>query len=227
MKAATVSSTKSNRKVALGKLAAEDMALTVASEAASAVLSNIAFDTALPAPSTDIVSELNNIDFQKMIGGPLQACVNAQVASSLASVDFIKTIGFKEVDGKSELVMVDFSHERNDVKADGTADKKTVNVKVPLIAMVQIPSLRIEFVEINFNVKINSVETATRSTTLGATVDVSGGWGPVKFKVSGSAQRSSSTGIKVEKEYLLNVKVRAVQDEMPAGLEKIFGLLSA
>jgi hypothetical protein len=35
------------------------------------------------APSTDLVSELNNIDFRKMIGGPLQAAVDAQVASAL------------------------------------------------------------------------------------------------------------------------------------------------
>jgi hypothetical protein len=37
-------------------------------------------------PSTNFSSEFNSIDFQKMIGGPLQACVNAQVASSLATV---------------------------------------------------------------------------------------------------------------------------------------------
>jgi hypothetical protein len=54
----------------------------------------------LKAPSTNFSSELNNIDFQKMIGGPLQACVNAQVASSLATVDFINSVGFAEVNGK-------------------------------------------------------------------------------------------------------------------------------
>ena len=54
----------------------------------------------------------------------------------------------------------------------------------------------------------------------------SGGWGPVKFKVDVSYKRTSSTGIKVEKEYSLGVKVRATNDEMPAGLEKVLGLLS-
>ena len=31
------------------------------------------------APSVNLTSELNNIDFRKMIGGPLQAAVDAQV----------------------------------------------------------------------------------------------------------------------------------------------------
>ena len=181
----------------------------------------------LRAPSTNFTSELNNIDFQKMIGGPLQACVNAQVASSLATVDFINQVGFAEVNGKKELVMVDFSHTRNDVNADGTAKKTEVSIKVPLLAMLPIPSLRIEHVVIDFNVKLNSVETSKVEQSIGVNTEISAGWGPVKFKVSASFQRKSTTGVEVRKEYALNVNVKAVQDEIPAGLEKILNMLAA
>ena len=181
----------------------------------------------LRAPSTNFTSELNNIDFQKMIGGPLQACVNAQVASSLATVDFINQVGFVEVNGKKELLMVDFSHTRNDVNADGTANKTEVSIKVPLLAMLPIPSLRIEHVTIDFNVKLNSVETSKVEQSIGVNTEVSAGWGPVKFKVSASFQRKSTTGVEVRKEYALNVNVKAVQDEIPAGLEKILNMLAA
>ena len=61
----------------------------------------------------------------------------------------------------------------------------------------------------------------------GINAGASGGWGPVKFKVDVSYKRSSSTGIKVEKEYSLAVKVRATNDEMPAGLEKVLGMLGS
>ncbi len=175
-------------------------------------------------PSTNLTAELNNIDFKKMIGGPLQAAIDAQITSSMATVTFIKEVGFNS---NGELVMVDFSHKRKDVKADGTADEKDIAIKVPLLAMLPIPSLRIEHVTIDFNVKLNSVETAQTSTALGINADVSGGWGPVKFKVSASYQRKSSTGVEVKKEYALNVNVKAVQDEMPAGLEKILNILAA
>lgn len=181
------------------------------------------------AISTNLVSELNNIDFKKMIGGPLQAAVDAQVASSLATVNFINSVGFTEPasGGARELVMVDFSHSRKDVDADGNPVEKTVNIKVPLLAMLPIPSLRIEHVIIDFNVKLNSVETSQVSSTLGVNAEVSGGWGPVNFKVSASYQRKATTGVEVKKEYALNVNVKAVQDEIPAGLEKILNMLAA
>ena len=180
------------------------------------------------APTTNFSSELNNIDFRKMIGGPLQACVDAQVSSSMATVDFINKVGFSvDANGKKELVMVDFSHTRKDLDAEGKEVIKAVNIKVPLLAMLPIPSLRIEHAIIVFNVKLNSVETASVSDSLGIKASVSGGFGPISFKVSASYQRQSSTGVKVEKEYALNINVKCVQDEIPAGLEKILGMLAA
>ncbi|MFZ1677113.1 MAG: DUF2589 domain-containing protein [Saprospiraceae bacterium] len=184
----------------------------------------------LKAPNTNLTSELNNIDFRKMIGGPLQAVVDAQVAASLATINFINEVGFtKPTDPATprELVMVDFTHTRKDVKADGTADDKVINIKIPLLAMLPIPSLRIEHVIIDFNVKLNSVETSTVSTDIGVNAEVKGGWGPVSFKVSASYQRKSTTGVEVKKEYALNINVKAVQDEIPAGLEKILNMLAA
>ena len=179
-------------------------------------------------PSTNLTAELNNIDFRKMIGGPLQAAVDAQVASSLATINFINTVGFStDSTGKRELVMVDFTHTRNDVDAEGKAVKTETFVRVPLLAMLPIPSLRIEHVTIDFNVKLNSVESSTTSDALGVNAEVKGGWGPVSFKVSASYQRKTATNVEVKKEYALNVNVKAVQDEIPAGLDKILSMLAA
>jgi hypothetical protein len=91
--------------------------------------------------------------------------------------------------------------------------------------MLPIPSLRIESVDINFNAKLNSVQTTEVKDELKVGVEAKAGWGPVSFKVTASYQRSSTTGFKVEKEFTLNVRVKAVQDEIPAGLEKILNLL--
>lgn len=184
------------------------------------------------ALSTNLTSELNNIDFRKMIGGPLQAAVDAQVASSLASVNFINEVGFRSIDpddpnSKRELVMVDFTHTRKDVDANGVETTKESFIKVPLLAMLQIPSLRIDHVEIIFNVKLNSVETSSVSDKLDIGLELKGGWGPVRLKVSMAYQRKTAQGVEVKKEYALNVNVKAVQDEIPAGLEKILNMLAA
>lgn len=187
--------------------------------------------TAPAGPSSlapNFAAEIGAIDFKKMISGPLQACVDAQVASSLACVEFINAVGFKtDANGDKELVMVDFTHEKTDVDSAGNPVVKKTFIKVPLLAMVQVPSLRIEHVIIDFNVKLSSVETANTSTSIGVDASAQGGWGPVNFKVSASFKRTSSTGIKVEREYALNVNVKAVQDEIAPGLSKILELLAA
>ena len=222
-----------SKKLPIQRSASRPTSDEVASQLAGAIdaVGRLAGATPPAAPpSTDLVAELNNIDFRKMIGGPLQAAVDAQVASSLATVDFINTVGFTAPDpqtGKRDLVMVDFSHKRSDVDASGTAVPKEIFIKVPLLAMLPIPSLRIEHVTIDFNVKLNSVESASTSDDLGVNAEIKAGWGPVSFKVSASYQRKTATNVEVKKEYSLNVNVKAVQDEIPAGLEKILNLLAA
>jgi len=167
----------------------------------------------------DLVDQLNNIDFRMMIGGPLQAAIDAQVASSMATINFIKQVGFDE---NGEIRTVEFKYKKT--KSDGTAEDATIDV--PLLSMLPIPSLRIDSVDINFNAKLNSVQTTEVKDELKVGVEAKAGWGPVSFKVTASYQRSSTTGYKVEKEFTLNVRVKAVQDEIPAGLEKILNLLA-
>ena len=213
---------------------AQDGAAEVAQDAAELAMrtADAMADRALAGPraatpTTNFTSELNNIDFRKMIGGPLQAAVDAQVASSLATIDFINKVGFSGEGDSRELVMVDFSHKRKDVDSTGAEVTKDVALRVPLLAMLPIPSLRIEQVVIDFNVKLNSVESSSTSDALGVDAEVKAGWGPVSFKVSASYQRKTATNVEVKKEYALNVNVKAVQDEMPPGLEKVLGMLSA
>ena len=193
-----------------------------------AAMSSVRATVGPQTPTTNFSSELNAIDFKKMIGGPLQAAVDAQVASALATVSFINEIGFTKPDddGKRELVYADFTHNAITTGADGKTEKKEKTIKIPLLAMLPIPSLRIEHVEIDFKVKLNSVETSEVSDKIDIGAEVAGGWGPVKFKVTAAYQRQSATGVKVEKEYALDVRVKAVQDEMPAGLERILGMLA-
>jgi hypothetical protein len=47
----------------------------------------------------------------------------------------------------------------------------------------------------------------------------------VNLKVSTSYQKNTQSGSKVDRTYSMAVHIRAVQDEMPAGLERILGIL--
>ena len=44
---------------------------------------------------SNLVQELNSLDFSVYIGGPLQAAVDAQHAASMSQVNFIQQVGFE------------------------------------------------------------------------------------------------------------------------------------
>lgn len=198
--------------------------------------------TTSDASNADFAAELGSIDFATVIGGPLDACVKAQSNASISTVSFINEVGFESTDpndpaSPKKLRMADFKYKKNvpnpdfdDQQPESNSNSKTiqqdVELSVPFIALLNVPCFRIESCEVDFNVKLNSTYTKNVSSDFGINAGASGGFGPVKFSVNVSYKRSSSTGIKVEKEYSLGVKVRATNDEMPAGLEKVLGLLA-
>jgi len=113
------------------------------------------------------------------------------------------------------------------------AQFQQMSLDVPILTMLPIPFIRIEETTIDFNAKINSVEQVKTDETfkIDATLDSKVQYPPlftvatVNLKVSTSYQKNTQTGSKVDRTYSMAVHIRAVQDEMPAGMEKILGLL--
>lgn len=187
---------------------------------------------AMDASSADFASELGSIDFENLIAGPMQAAVKAQNSASLSTVSFIKEVGFEGVGTNKKLRMVDFSYTKtvpdtSDGASSGATVEEKVDITVPFISILNVPSLRIETLDIDFNVKLNSTYTKDVSSELALDASLEINYRIVKFEASIAYKRTSSTGVKVEKEYSMNVKVKATNDEMPAGLEKVLGLMSA
>jgi hypothetical protein len=104
-----------------------------------------------------------------------------------------------------------------------------MKLEVPLLSMLPIPYLRIEDVTIDFNAKINSVEYQRVDTSLKVDAafesQAGGRWGSAKLSVAASYQRTTQQGSQVDRTYSLAVHIKAVQDEMPAGMEKVLGIL--
>ena len=102
-------------------------------------------------------------------------------------------------------------------------------LKVPILTMLPIPFIRIDTTTIDFNAKINSVEyrKTVSNLKIDASTEAKAGWlfGSAKLKVSTSYQRTSTQGNTVNRTYSLAVHVQAVQDEMPAGMERLLGIL--
>ena len=185
----------------------------------------------------NLVQELNNLDFSSYIGGPLQAAIKAQSDASLASIHFIKTVGFKEIVGSGtnpsdyDLVYADFKYKKTvpDDANPGNVKMENYTLSVPILTLVTIPAIRIEEITIDFSAKLNSCDTSNIESELG--LDVSAGFGNkscgANFKASVSYKRKSTTGSEVTRAYDLAVHVRAVNDEMPAGLDRILRILES
>lgn len=189
----------------------------------------------------NLVQELNSLDFSVYIGGPLQAAVAAQHAASMSEVQFIKEVGFeKDTAGKETLRYVEFAYKKSEPNpnfgknvADVPANTDVTNqflerevvIKVPFLTMLVVPALRIEEITIDFNAKLTSTETSSVSDEFAASAELGINYKVVNFKASASYKRNSSRGVSVEKTYNLNVHVRAVNDELPEGLDRVLTML--
>ncbi len=188
--------------------------------------------------------ELASIDFESMLGGPLVAVVNAQAQAAMSSVNFIKEVGFKKGDKEQvagedtnteEPIYVSFKYPKEIKPYDPDTKEKAIYeqqvLTVPILTMLPIPFLRMDLKTIDFNAKINSVEYRKTDSSLkiDASLEAKAGWlwGSAKLKVSTSYQRTSSQGSEVKRNYSMSVHIKAVQDEMPAGMERLLGILEA
>jgi hypothetical protein len=190
----------------------------------------------MPTPG----QELSTLDFESMIGGPLIAVVHAQSQAALATVDFIKQVGFKptttpglpEEQTSGEPATITFKYKKKVPKDDGSGDDiRDTELTVPFLAMLPIPYLRVEETNIDFLAKINSVEYRQVDTNFKLDASLSAragwGWGSAKLKVSTTYQRQTKEGSTVTRDYSMGVKVKAVQEEMPGGLERLLGILES
>lgn len=108
-----------------------------------------------------------------------------------------------------------------------------MELKVPILTMLPIPFIRVATTDIEFNVKINSMENTESldesKKSIGGEASVGykgfGVTANVSFNASMASQKKTSSTAEIKKEFSLNIKVHAVQDDMPAGLSRILDIL--
>ncbi len=184
--------------------------------------------------------ELASLDFENLIGGPLIAVVHAQAQAAMATVNFIKQVGFKpptsaitfDNQTTGEPATVTFKYKKSVPKADGSGEEvKDAELTVPFLAMLPIPYLRVQETNVDFLAKINSVQFRQVDTNIGVTgeLEAKAGWlwGSARLKVTTTFQRNTKEGSTVSRDYSMGVKVKAVQEEMPGGLDRLLSVLES
>lgn len=182
------------------------------------------------------IGTLQGLPFENLIGGPLRACIDAQREAAETSVDFITKVGLnkdKET-GEKSAVYVSFSFIQNGRK---------VVINVPMLALVPIPYIAINSVDINFKATVNGVECEsyedkssvenkqdrnTKSNSRRGFI-LNRQKTETKINTSFSTKRDSkgTQDSKFSVEATIDVAVHASQESMPAGMAKILEMLGA
>lgn len=177
----------------------------------------------------------------------MKAAVEAQALAAQSTIEFIQKVGFtapasNKLDPPNAILAdpsqparmgqlrnVTFTYQKKD-------ENNTLNdysLAVPLLAIVPIPYLRIDEVTIDFDAKLTDAVTQSVNTSFRLDTNVSGSfssfWSPVKmeFRASSTYSRDTASSATQQREYNLKIRVRAVQDKMPAGLERVLAILEA
>lgn len=146
-----------------------------------------------------VASVLNSIPFGNIIGGPLAACVRAQAEAAQTTIDFIRgfTMTNSELDPEGvEPITVTFTFIMNGEKTRMT---------VPLMTIVPIPYMHIDYIDLNFTADITACDDGKIEA---------------KYATEGYT-RTEDDEQSVSVESKMGINVRASTSSMPSGMAKM------
>ncbi len=171
-----------------------------------------------------IGEQFAGLDMANLIGGPLSAAADASVLLAQSTADFINKVGF---DAEQNARKVAFSFQRMEPDVDGSINQSDMKVEVPLLAIVPIPNLQIDEVNILFDMEVKQCEKSEQSMDMGAKIEAGLQIGPFKVSVSGSVSAHSSNTRSSDNSAKYHVDVSATNHGTPEGLARILDMMAA
>jgi hypothetical protein len=190
----------------------------------------------------DMASQFKGLPMADLIGGPLRAACDAQIALANATATFIKVVGFMppspaQIANQGDSALGDirtakFSFERAGVDPlTNTATSETVVLNVPLLAVVKIPSLFIDTVDITFDMEVKSSASSKESEDKAGkfSADAHVGWGcfSMNVHVEGSVATHKENTRSSDNSAKYHVEVHASDKGMPEGLSRVLDMMNA
>ncbi len=180
-----------------------------------------------------------------LIGGPLMAACDAQVRLANATAQFIQVVGFVPKSGAQpqpdgsiapgdlQVRTVDFQFERPQDGAtavNGIMPTETVSLTVPLLAIVKVPALAIDTVDITFDMEVKNSESEKSSEDkegkFSADASVNYGIFSLKVHVEGSVATHKENTRSTDQSAKYHVEVHAADKGMPEGLARVLDIMN-
>jgi len=175
-------------------------------------------------------NQFKGLDMSNLIAGPLLAACEAQIKLAKSAAQFIDEIGLITDGDKKVARTVDFSMTRPVQQESGEILEESVDLSVPMLAIVNTPNLLIDEANVSFSMEVKSSFASKESEDMAASMDAEAkiGWGPISasVKIHGEISshkentRSSDNSAKYE------VSIKAKQAPTPEGLMKVLDMMA-
>lgn len=151
---------------------------------------------------------MNGVRISDLIAAPLTAAADAQFELAMRTVEFIHSVGMEtDENGRTAAKNISFGVKAPSGDGDGT---KEIEVTAPLLAVVPVPSLAVEEVDVGFQMEVTSAQN--------------GGDGIVMCgQVSSSADQTRESNQSAK--YQISVKARRQQQS--EGLSRLLDILAS
>ncbi|PLP89839.1 hypothetical protein CYD26_16185 [Pseudomonas sp. FFUP_PS_473] len=170
-----------------------------------------------------IGSVMNALPLDRMISGPLQAMIQAQVSASKSYADFLMGVCIQ--DGKAVAIQFDYEETLTDEQGvyQGTVAKK---MQIPLLAAITHPNIAIEEGNIEFELTISQQAESSSETGGSAEFGASIGWGPFKMSVKGQVSHKSTQTRKTDTRARYAFNTRVKRQDPPEALMRVIDFLT-
>jgi hypothetical protein len=172
---------------------------------------------------TLIGSVINALPMDRMISGPLNAMITAQVSASRQYADFLLNVCIR--DGKA--IQVQFDYDETQVDTQGTVVgvvQKTM--RVPLLAVVTHPNINVEEGSVDFELEVTQSEEEKTKTAVEAGLEASAGWGPFSAKLSAKVSHSKEQTRKTDTRAKYSFHTTIKRSGPPEGMMRVIDFLT-
>lgn len=171
-----------------------------------------------------VMDQFAGLDMKQLIGGPLGAAADASMVLANSTADFINRVGF---DAHGNLRTAAFKYQKRSVNEDGTSNLDEMKVDVPMLAIVPIPNLQVDEVNILFDMEVKQSEKEDKSLDVGASLSGTMNLGIIKVNISGNVSVHNSNTRSSDNSAKYHVDVRATNHGTPEGLARVLDMMAA
>lgn len=171
-----------------------------------------------------IADQFKGLDMGSLIGGPLTAAADASIMLADSTADFISHVGF---DNNGKVRTVAFSYQKRSANEDGTSNLDEMKMDIPMLAIVPIPNLQLDEVNVLFDMEVKQSESSQKSLDVGAGLNGQLRLGPIKVSISGSVSVHQENTRKSDNSAKYHVDVRATNHGTPEGLARVLDMMAA